>query len=144
MRRSCSIVLLCIACSSTPAQPGSAANSSRFDGDWTVTMSCATNTEKTAARGYKRQFPAVVKDGTLRGEIGAAEQPGWLLVEGPIGADGHARLDARGRTGDPEYAVGQPPPSSPYSFHIDARFDGAHGDGRRLETRTCTFAFDRR
>jgi len=130
--------------STASAQPSGAGPSSRFDGDWIVTMSCPNNTEKSAARGYKRQFPAQVKDGVLRGEIGVAESAGWLRIEGPIGADGSARLDAHGRTGDPDYAVAHPPPSSPYSFHIDARFDGARGSGHRLEQRVCDFAFERR
>jgi hypothetical protein len=126
------------------AQPSGANASGRFDGDWAVTMTCPNNTEKSAARGYKRQFPAQVKNGVLRGEIGVADSAGWLRIEGPIGADGNARLDARGRTGDPDYAAAHPPPSSPYSFHIEARFDGAHGSGRRLEQRACDFVFERR
>ena len=126
------------------AQPSGSASTTRFDGDWQVTMTCPDNTEKSAARGYKRQFPAQVKNGVLRGEIGVAESAGWLRIEGPIGADGSARLDAHGRTGDPDYAVQHPPPSSPYSFHIDARFEGARGSGRRLEQRVCNFVFERR
>ena len=128
----------------TLAQPAAGSAASRFDGDWAVTMTCPNNTEKSAARGYKRQFPAQVKDGVLRGEIGAADSAGWLRIEGPIGADGSARLDARGRTGDPDYAAAHPPPSSPYSYHIDARFEGARGNGRRLEQRVCNFDFERR
>ena len=107
-------------------------------------MNCPSNTEKSAARGYKRQFPARVSAGVLSGEIGVAEAPGGLRIDGRIGADGSALFDAHGRTGDPDYAVNQPPPSSPYAFHIDARFDAAHGTGRRLEQRVCSFAFDRR
>jgi hypothetical protein len=126
------------------AQPSPSASTPSFDGDWQVTMTCPDNTEKSAARGYKRQFPAQVKNGVLRGEIGVAESAGWLRIEGPIGADGSARLDANGRTGDPDHAVQHPPPSSPYSFHIDARFEGARGSGRRLEQRVCNFVFARR
>jgi len=125
-------------------QPSASIAPSRFDGDWTVTMSCPSNTEKSAARGYKRQFPAQVKGGVLRGEIGVAESAGWLRIEGPIGADGSARLDAQGRTGEPDYAAAHPPPSSPYAFHIDARFDGARGSGSRVEQRVCSFVFERR
>jgi hypothetical protein len=128
----------------TVGQPSTAGSMSSFDGDWQVTMTCPNNTERSAARGYKRQFPAQVKNGTLHGEIGVAESPGWLRIEGPIGADGTARLDARGRTGDPDYAAQHPPPSSPYAFHIDARFEGARGSGRRVEQRVCDFAFERR
>ena len=126
------------------AQPSGSASTTAFDGDWQVTMTCPDNTEKSAARGYKRQFPAQVKNGVLQGEIGVAESAGWLRIEGPIDADGSARLDARGRTGEPDFAVQHPPPSSPYSFHIDARFDGARGSGRRLEQRACNFVFERR
>jgi hypothetical protein len=143
--RCLSIASVVFVLSSSPALAQSAAESgARFDGDWLVTMSCPNNTERSAARGYKRQFPATVKDGVLHGETGAPDGPGWLRIDGAIGADGSARLDARGRTGDPEYAVSQPPPSSPYAFHIEARFGGAHGTGRRLETRVCSFLFDKR
>ena len=128
----------------TVAQPSAGASSNAFDGDWQVTMTCPDNTEKSAARGYKRQFPAQVKNGVLQGEIGVAESAGWLRIEGPIDADGSARLDARGRTGEPDFAVQHPPPSSPYSFHIDARFEAARGSGRRLEQRACNFVFERR
>jgi hypothetical protein len=126
------------------AQPSGSASTAPFDGDWQVTMTCPDNTEKSAARGYKRQFPARVKNGMLQGEIGVAESAGWLRIEGPIGADGSARLDAKGRTGDPDHAVQHPPPSSPYSFHIDARFEATRGTGRRLEQRVCNFVFERR
>jgi len=126
------------------AQPSTSGAATAFDGNWQVTMTCPNNTEKSAARGYKRQFPAQVKNGVLQGEIGVAESAGWLRIEGPIDADGSARLDARGRTGEPDFAVQHPPPSSPYSFHIDARFDGARGSGGRLEQRACNFVFERR
>ena len=126
------------------AQASVAAAGSRFDGDWLVTMTCPTNTEDSAARGYKRQFPAQVKNGVLQGEIGVADSAGWLRIEGPIGADGNARLEARGRTGNPDYAAQHPPPSSPYAYRIEARFEGAHGSGRRLEQRVCNFVFERR
>jgi len=116
----------------------------KFDGDWLVTISCPSNTERSAARGYKLQFPARVTDGRLVGERGNEDGPGWLRIEGPIGADGKALLDAHGRTGDPEFAVNQPPPSSRFSYHIDARFEGRHGTGRRLEQRVCNFEFVRR
>jgi hypothetical protein len=126
------------------AQPSASGRTTGFDGDWQVTMTCPNNTEKSAARGYKRQFPAQVKNGVLRGEIGVADSAGWLRIEGLIDGDGNARLDAHGRTGEPDYAVQHPPPSSPYSFHIDARFEAARGSGRRLEQRACNFVFERR
>ena len=144
MRHRLLVLVVCGAASALPAAQPSEGSGARFDGDWMVTMTCPNNTEKSAARGYKRQFPAHVKDGVLRGEIGAAETAGWLRIEGKIGADGNAVLDAHARTGDPDHAVNHPPPSSPYAFHVEARFDGARGSGRRLEQRVCNFAFERR
>lgn len=144
--RSFAIAALVLGTASMPthAQPLDGGSAGRFDGEWLVTMTCPNNTEKSAARGYKRQFPAQVRGGVLSGEIGVAESPGWLRVDGPIDADGNARLDAHGRTGDPDYAARHPPPSSPYAFHVEARFDGARGSGRRLEQRVCNFVFERR
>lgn len=126
------------------AQASAAAAGSRFDGDWLVTMACPSNTEDSAARGYKRQFAARIKDGVVTGEDGTQGAPGSLRIGGSIGADGSALLAARGRTGNPEYAVDHPPSSSPYSFRIEARFDGGHGTGKRVEARVCTFAFERK
>jgi hypothetical protein len=127
-----------------PAAPASAPAGDRFDGDWLVTMSCPTNTEKSAALGYKRQLDAQVKDGFLRAEIGIEDAPNFLRIGGRIGADGSALFNARGRTGNPDYAAAHPPSSSPYAFRIEARFDASHGSGKRLEQRECSFAFDRK
>ncbi len=144
--RSFALVTYFLAAVSTPApaQTSDGNAGHRFDGDWLVAMSCPSNTEKSAARGYKRQFPAQVKGGVLSGKIGVAETAGWLRIEGAIGADGNALLDVHARTGDPDYAVSHPPPSSPYAFHVEARFDGARGSGRRLEQRVGSFVFERR
>ena len=141
-------IVLCLAASSLAgaqsAPAASAPPGTRFDGDWLVTMSCPSNTERSAALGYKRQFNAEVKDGFLRGEQGNEDAPGFLRIGGRIGVDGNALFNAHGRTGNPDFAVAHPPSSSPYSFRIEARFDGAHGSGKRLEQRECSFAFDRK
>ena len=135
----------CAVSSMAQAQPAAQASAgARFDGSWRVTIACPNNTEKSAARGYRRQFDATVKDAVLSGEIGNAKSPGWLRIDGSIGADGSALLDARGRTGDPEYAVEHPAPSTPYSYRIEAHFDDRHGTGKRLEQRVCNFDFDRK
>jgi hypothetical protein len=136
--------LLVVLASSTAFAQRAADSGARFDGDWLVTISCPTNTERSAARGYKLQFPARVSDGRIFGERGNESGPGWLRIEGAIGGDGKALLDAHGRTGDPEFAVNQPPPSSKFSYHIEAQFEDGHGTGRRLEQRVCNFDFVRR
>jgi len=56
------------------AQRSTSGNATGFDGNRQVTMTCPDDTEKSAARGYKRQFSAQVKNGVLQGEIGVAER----------------------------------------------------------------------
>jgi hypothetical protein len=111
----------------------------RFDGTWTVTVACAPLAEGAAA--YKFDFVAQVKDGFLRGEQGAEGTPGWLRLQGPIPADGSATLDAQGLTGDAKYSGIKE--GTPYSYHVEARFDGDRGNGRRLERRACDLRFVR-
>ena len=84
-----------------------AASTSRFDGDWLVTMTCPDNTEKSAARGYKRQFPAQVKDGVLQrrdrrrrvGRLAAHRRPDRRRRQRPPRrARPHRRPRLRGRS----------------------------------------------
>ena len=125
------------------AQSASAADSSRFDGAWTVRIDCPSNTEESAAKGYKYDFPATVAQGHLSGHHGDEGTPGSLRIEGPIQPDGSAEFLARGRTGNPDYAARRPSSGTPYSYRIQARFEGARGTGSRLETRVCNFVFVR-
>lgn len=123
------------------AQSAAAADPSRFDGAWNVRIDCPSNTEESAAKGYKYDFPATVVNGRLSGRHGEEGTPGSLRVEGPIQPDGTAELLARGRTGNPDYAVNRPSSGTAYSYRIKARFEGAKGTGSRLEARVCNFVF---
>ena len=123
------------------AQAASAADASRFDGAWIVRIDCPSNTEESAAKGYKYDFPATVSAGYLAGHQGEESAPGSLRIEGPIQPDGSAEFLARGRTGNPDYAVKRPSSGTPYSYRIKARFEGTRGTGSRLETRICNFVF---
>ena len=123
------------------AAHASAAEPSRFEGDWDVSIDCPSNTEETNAKGYAYHFPATVKDGVMTGGRGTSEEPGSLYIEGPIAVDGTAMLQARGRTGDPAYAVKHPSTGSPYTYRIRAMFDDRRGTGKRLEARECGFVF---
>ena len=116
-------------------------SSGRFDGTWNVTIDCAKASD--GALGYVLEFVAEVKDGYLRGELGTAGSPGSLKLQGAIEADGNARLDARGFTGDPKYNVKGVSSGVPYAYQVVARFDGAHGTGHRLQLRPCDLTFSR-
>jgi len=123
------------------AQPAPSTDPSRFDGTWNVRIDCPSNTEESAAKGYKYDFPASVAQGRLSGHRGDEGTAGSLRIEGPIQADGSAELLARGNTGNPDFAAKRPSSGTPYSYRIKARFEGARGTGSRLETRVCNFVF---
>lgn len=121
------------------AMSSSAAN--QFDGPWEVAVVCPPHTD--GALAYTYQFKAMVKDSVLHGQYGAEGTPGSLTLRGRIEPDGSATIFAKGLIGDPKYAVDRAPKSSPYSYHVNASFAGAHGSGTRVEARACTLTFDR-
>ena len=139
------LLLLPMGASAQRAETGTApthganADSRRFDGKWEVTLDCPTHTD--GAFSYNYRFVADVKDGALRGENGIEGRPSWLLLTGTIQPAGSARLDARGLTGDPEYNVKRVSTSTPYWYHVDARFEGTRGSRRRLELHRCDLSF---
>ena len=65
----------------------------KFDGNWLTTLTCPA---KGNTEGYTWKFPGVVTAGNFRGEHGTADQPGYLLITGPIADDGSAKLSASG------------------------------------------------
>jgi len=119
------------------------AATTRFDGAWEVAVECPDFAEGGRVRGYAFRFPATVKDGRLQAQRLAEGAPGWLRLEGTIGADGQAQLSARGRTAGTEYTLKGSQPGTPYGYGVEARFEVARGTGRRVEGRPCTFTFVR-
>ena len=108
-----------------------------FDGVWNVSIVCTRNAE--GAQAFTREFVAQVKGGFLRGEQGTEGNPNWLRLQGPLQPDGSATLHAQGITGDTRYsgvAMGLP-----FKYSVAARFEGAHGTGRRLQQRNCDLTF---
>ena len=119
----------------------SAQPASQFDGTWGVVFSCPATPSGTA--GYTRRFVASVRNGTLHGETGVANQASFLALDGTIGRDGSALLLGHGFTGDPNYVVGRLTPATPYSFHLEAHFAGSNGTGSRTEVRRCDAVFSK-
>jgi hypothetical protein len=89
--------------------------------------------------GYGFRFAAHVKDGYFSGARGSEGQPGRLIVDGKIRPDGAASLLAQGLSGDPGSTIGNAPRGTSYTYHIDARFEGASASGKRVEVRPCDF-----
>ena len=112
----------------------------RFDGGWTVTVTCAN---AAGAMGFSYAFPGEARAGAFHAERLHEGEPGWLVVDGAIDPDGGAKLYAKGLVGAAPFAVGQRPRGTPYGYHIDAHFDADHGEGRRVEGRPCDIGFAR-
>ena len=137
----CCTVLL--ASSGARAQPA-AAGASAFDGRWAVTLVCQdVNDDRGFARGYTFEFAVDVKDGRLSGRHGQAGLPSSLTLAGTVQPDGTVDIDARGRTGDPQYTVGRVTKSTPYSYRMRGLLTPTGGKATRLELRPCEATFSR-
>ncbi len=116
----------------------------RFDGQWRTTLTCPA---KGNTEGYTWQFPGVIQNNNFRGEHGAANEPGYLLLAGKIAGDGSARLSANGIVASRKYARGiLAHKGAEYSYDVKAQFKETEGTGVRSEGlgivgRACTFEF---
>jgi hypothetical protein len=112
----------------------------KFDGQWMVTIACPRSSD--GAMPYTYDFNAEVKSAVLHGERNATAQTGGTLVlDGHIGADGAAELEARGTVGRTGYAVNRLSTGSSFTHPVTAHFDAAQGTGSWVANRVCTFTF---
>ena len=130
------VLTLCLGL--VPLSVSRAADKGLFDGSWDTTVSCS-NTQ--GAQGYSYRFSSVVKESVLHGERGTKGQPGWLQLDGKITSDGVGKFYANGLVGAPEAAVGHRPAGSDFAYHVDAKFSGESGTGKRVEGRPCELTF---
>lgn len=124
-----------------PAGNTRAGGSKDFDGNWDVTLNCATTGK---AQGFTRALPATVTNGVFHAEAQAQGNVNRLEIDGQIPPDGKTTLSARGSTGASTYTLNNLPPGSPYAFTIDAQFERTRGTGKRNEARPCTLVFVKR
>jgi hypothetical protein len=116
----------------------------KFDGTWQTKLTCPP---KGDTEGYTWQFPSVIQNSSLRGERGTAGQPGYLLIEGKIAADGSAKVTANGIVYSRQYARGVfAAKGESYSYNVKAHFTDTEGSGTRdqglgIVGRPCTFEF---
>jgi hypothetical protein len=118
-----------------------AADQHPFDGTWDTTVSCEN---AAGALGYSYRFDSIVKDDVLHGEKGDKGKPGFFQLDGKIAPDGTARFYADGLVGAAETAVGHLRAGTRYNYHVDAKFSGDSGSGKRVEGRPCTVEFNRK
>jgi hypothetical protein len=124
--------------------PGISVAGDPFDGNWSTKLTCPA---KGNTEGYTWQFASVIQNSNFRGERGTVGEPGYLLIEGKIAADGSAKLSANGIVASRKYARGVfTHKGEEYSYEIKAQFKEKEGTGTRNEGlgivgRPCTFDF---
>lgn len=140
--------LFLILCAAAFAQPFTliADKPSGFDGAWLTKMTCPA---KGSTEGYTWQFPATIQNGNFHAEHGTSGEPGYLLIEGKISANGAAKLSASGIVASRKYARGVlTHKGEDYGYNIKAQFTEKDGTGTRdtgmgIVGRPCTFDFTR-
>ena len=116
-----------------------------FDGAWTTTMACEAHGNMPA---YKWQFSSAIQNGQFHGQHGEEGGPGYLVIDGPIGADGSAKLHAKGTVTQSQAHGIFALKGNNYDYNIEAKFTGDSGTGKRDEGagilgRPCVFQFAR-
>jgi hypothetical protein len=140
MRKAILLLVVCV----LVLLPGISFAEEPFDGTWHTKLTCPP---KGSTEGYTWRFDSVIQNGNLRGERGTAGEPGYLLIEGKIAPDGHAKLSATGVVASRQYARGVfARKGEEYSYDIKAQFGETEGSGARNEGlgvvgRPCTFEF---
>jgi len=124
------------------ALAGSAAAQDPFDGTWAIELACPA--DQNGALPFVFDFEGQVEGSVLHAERGGAGQPGWMTLDGRIGAGGDADLTARGLTGAVGYNVNHTARGVAYAHPVTAHFDASRGDGHWMTTRRCDFTFLRR
>ena len=115
----------------------------RFDGTWTTNMSCEASTRMPA---YTWTFVSTIANGTFLGQHGEEGGPGYLVVDGTLGADGSAKLHAKGTVQAGKAGFVTQLKGNKYDYYIDATFTDTSGTGKREESagilgRPCSFEF---
>jgi hypothetical protein len=122
-----------------PVAPATSASRQGFDGAWSITFSCPPD---AGALGYSYRVAAQIADGVLHGEKGEKGQPGWLTIDGKIGADGSLNsLYVDSLVGASAAAVGHVARGTEFGYHVAGKLSGSSGTGSRVEGRPCTLDF---
>jgi hypothetical protein len=114
-----------------------------FDGTWTTNMSCDASEHMPA---YTWTFVSTIANGAFHGQHGEEGGPGYLVIDGPINADGSAKLHAKGKVQAGKAGLITQMKGNKYDYYIDATFTDASGTGKREEGagilgRPCSFQF---
>jgi hypothetical protein len=119
---------------------------SPFDGAWTTTMACDASTQMPA---YQWTFPSTIANGAFHGQHGEEGGPGYLIIDGPVSNDGHAKLHAKGTVQPGKAGIVTELKGNKYDYYIEAKFTDTTGTGTRdkgagILGRPCDFQFTKR
>ncbi len=117
-----------------------------FDGTWTTTMSCDASAHMPA---YNWTFPSTITNSSFHGQHGEEHGPGYLVIDGPINADGSAKLHAKGTVQAGKAGIVTELKGNKYDYNIEAKFTDTTGTGTRdkgagILGRPCDFHFTKR
>lgn len=134
---------VCIAVVWAPILLWAQAAGGRFDGTWTTTMSCDASIHMPA---YKWTFIGTIANSAFHGQHGEEGGPGYMVMDGPIGPDGTAKLHAKGKVQAGKAGIVTELKGNKYDYYVDATFTDTSGAGKREEGagilgRPCSFQF---
>ena len=115
----------------------------QFDGTWTTTMACDASEHMPA---YKWTFVSTIANGSYHGQHGQEGGPGYMVMDGPINADGGAKLHAKGTVQAGKAGIVTQLKGNKYDYNVEAKFTATAGTGKRDEGagilgRPCSFEF---
>jgi hypothetical protein len=108
-----------------------------------TTMACDASEHMPA---YKWQFVSAIAGGTFHGQHGEEHGPGYMVMDGPINADGSAKLHAKGTVQAGKAGLVTQLKGNKYDYYVEAKFTATTGTGTRDEGagilgRPCSFEF---
>ena len=96
-----------------------------FDGTWTTNMSCDASEHMPA---YTWTFVSTITNSTFHGQHGEEGGPGYMVMDGTIGANGSAKLHAKGKVSAGKAGLITQMKGNKYDYYVDAKFDGHFGN----------------
>jgi len=137
-RKAAWLMMMC-----APILLGAQAPGAHFDGTWTTNMACDASEHMPA---YKWTFISTIANGSLHGQHGQEGGPGYMVIDGPINADGSAKLHAKGTVQSGKAGLVTPLKGNKYDYYVESKFTDSTGTGKRDEGagvlgRPCSFEF---
>ena len=137
--------VVCLLAGCAPLVLWGQAAGNRFDGNWTINMSCDASEHMPA---YSWTFAGMITNGAFHGQHGEEGGPGYLVVDGPVNADGSAKLHAKGTVQKGKAGLVTQLKGNKYDYYIEAKFTENSGTGKRDEGagilgRPCSFEFNK-